>query len=258
MRKVLFGIAAAALATTPALAADLAPAAAPMYYKAPPVMAPQTWTGFYLGGDIGGAWSHTDGSWGGLAGVNPTSGGENGSSFLGGAHVGYDYQFAPSWVIGVEGDWTWTHAGGSNSQTWTLAGTGTPIPGSATTMNATVDWLASIRGRLGYLITPSVMAYVTGGAAWGGIHYGATASDPAAGYLASTAFNNTSDGFVVGGGLEWAMTTHWSIRAEYLYYRLDSGQSALAPSNVVGIGPSSFGWGHTSVDVARAGLSYKF
>ncbi|MGH6673109.1 MAG: outer membrane protein [Xanthobacteraceae bacterium] len=262
MRKILFGIAAAVLAGTPALAADLAPVApGPMYYKAPPMaMAPQTWTGFYIGGDIGGAWSHTDGSWAGLPGVNPTSGNLNGSGFLGGVHAGYNYQFAPSWVLGVEGDWDWAHAGGSNSQTWTLLGTGVPIPGAVTTMNATVDWLASIRGRLGYLVTPRVLAYVTGGAAWGNVHYSATAADPATGYLASTAFNNTSDGFVVGGGLEWAMTTHWSVRAEYLYYRLDSGQGATAagtPAAFAGL-PSSFSWGHTSVDVARAGLSYKF
>jgi outer membrane immunogenic protein len=266
MRKTLFGIAAAAvlLAGTPALAADLAPVA-PMYKAPPMVMAPQTWTGFYIGGDVGGAWSHTDGSWSGLPaalffGANPTSGSLNGSSFLGGVHAGYDYQFAPSWVLGVEGDWSWTHAGGSNSQGWTLLGTGVPVAGATTTMDATVDWLASIRGRLGYLVTPNVLAYVTGGVAWGDVHYSASAANPGTGYLATTAFNNTSDGFVVGGGLEWAMTTHWSLRAEYLYYRLDSGQGAVAagtPAIYAGF-PSSFSWSHTSVDVARAGVSYKF
>lgn len=265
MRKVLLAIAAAALASTPALAADLAPMA-PEYYKAPPVvMAPQTWTGFYFGGDVGGAWSHTDGSWAGLPsaaafGAYPTGGDLNGSGFLAGGHVGYNYQFAPSWVLGVEGDWTWTRAGGSNSQNWTAYGTGLPIPGSATTMDATVDWLASIRGRLGYLVTPNVLAYVTGGAAWGNVHYSASAANPATGYLATTAFNNTSDGFVVGGGLEWAMTSHWSLRGEYLYYRLASAQGAVAAGTPAAFAafPSSFSWGHTSVGVARAGLSYKF
>ncbi len=106
-RIALFGFAAAAmLAAAPASAADLAPVAAPMY-KAPAMMVPPaSWTGFYIGGDIGGSWSHTNGSWTGLPsaaafGANPTSGGLGGSGFLGGVHAGYDYQFAPTWVFGV-------------------------------------------------------------------------------------------------------------------------------------------------------------
>jgi outer membrane immunogenic protein len=265
-KTALFAIAAAAvLATAPAFAADLAPEA-PLYKAPPMVMAPQTWTGFYIGGDVGGAWSHTNGSWTGLPsatafGANPTSGALDGSSFLGGVHAGYNYQFAPTWVFGVEGDWDWTHARGSNSQAWTVFGTATPTGGgAATTMNATVDWLASLRGRLGYLVTPNVLAYATGGVAWGDIHYSGTATNPAVGYLASTAFNNTSDGFVVGGGVEWAMTHNWSLRGEYLFYRLDSGAGAVAAGTPVAFAgfPSSFSWDHTNIDVVRAGLSYKF
>lgn len=259
MHKIaLFGVAAVAvLAAAPAFAADLRPAAVPMY-KAPVMVPPASWTGFYIGGDIGGSWSHSSGSWAGVPGVgiNPTSGGLDGSGFLGGVHAGYDYQFAPAWVFGVEGDWTWTHDSGSNSQPWT--GAGIPPGGATTTMNSTVDWLASFRGRLGYLITPNVLAYATGGVAWGDIHYSGTASAPGVGYLASTSFSNTSDGFVVGGGLEWAMTHNWSVRAEYLYYRLGSGASATVTPAAFPAVPSSFSWSRTSVDVARVGLSYKF
>ncbi len=263
-KTAVFGIAAIAmLAAAPAFAADLRPVA-PMY-KAPPMMVPpQSWTGFYIGGDLGGGWSHTSGSWTGLPsaaafGVNPTGGSLNGSSLLGGVHAGFDYQFAPTWVFGVEGDWTWTHTGGSNSQSWTMFGTATPVGGgAATTMDATVDWLASFRGRLGYLVTPNVLAYATGGIAWGSVHYSATASDPATGYLASTAFSNTSDGFVVGGGLEWALTHHWSVRAEYLFYHLGNGTSTIVTPAAFPAFPSSFSWSRTNVDVARAGLSYKF
>ena len=266
MQKTVFiGIAAVALlAAAPALAADLAPVA-PMYKAPAAVFAPQSWTGFYIGGDVGGAWSHTSGSWTGLPsaaafGVNPTSGSLSGSSFLGGVHAGYDYQFAPTWVFGVEGDWDWTHTRGSNTGAWTGFGTGAPIPGAATTMNSTVDWLASLRGRLGYLVTPNVLAYATGGVAWGDVHYSGTAANPATGYAASTAFNNTSDGFVVGGGLEWAITHNWSLRGEYLFYHLNSGAGATAPGTpaVFAGFPSSFSWSRTNIDVARAGLSYKF
>ena len=263
-KTALFGIAAVAMLTAgPASAADLAPAVAPMYKAPAMMMPPASWTGFYIGGDIGGAWSHSSGSWTGLPsaaafGVNPTSGSLDGSSFLGGVHAGYDYQFAPSWVFGVEGDWTWTHDHGSNTGAWTAFGTGAAIPGAATTMNSTVDWLASLRGRLGYLVTPNVLAYATGGVAWGDIHYSATASNPTSGYLASTAFNNTSDGFVVGGGLEWALTHNWSLRAEYLFYHLNSAAGATITPAAFPAFPSSFSWSRTNVDVARAGLSYKF
>lgn len=262
-KPLLVMAAAAVVAGTPAFAADLPPA--PPLYKAPPmVTAPMNWTGFYIGGDVGGAWSHSDSSWFGLPSaaaftVNPTGGSNDGSGFAGGVHLGYNYQFAPAWVAGIEGDWTWTDAGGSNSQAWTAFGTGVPIGGgSATTLSSTVDWLASVRGRLGYLVTPSVLAYATGGAAWGRVHDSATAADPVAGYLASTSFGTTADGWVVGGGVEWAMTRNWSLRGEYLYYRLYSGQTAIVPAAGFPANPSSFSFGDTSVSVVRAGLSYKF
>jgi opacity protein-like surface antigen len=117
-KRLLVIAAAAALAGTPAFAADLS-AAQPMY-KAPPMMTAPNWTGFYIGGDIGGAWSHSDSSWFALPsaatfGVNSTGGSNDGSGFLGGVHLGYNYQFAPAWVAGLEGDWTWTHTRGSNT-----------------------------------------------------------------------------------------------------------------------------------------------
>jgi len=64
MQKI--ALLAAVLATAPAFAADLAPAAAPMYKAPPMIVPPASWVGFYIGGDIGGSWSHTNGSWTGL------------------------------------------------------------------------------------------------------------------------------------------------------------------------------------------------
>lgn len=257
-KPLLVAAAGAVLAATPALAADLPPS--PPLYKAPPMPAPMSWTGFYIGGDIGGSWAHTDSSWFAPAlGVDPTASGINGSNFLGGVHLGYNYQFSPAWVAGLEGDWSWTHDHGSDTEPLTVAGTGVPVGGGAeTTMNSSVDWLASIRGRLGYLVTPNVLAYGTGGAAWGRVHDSATASDPALGYLASTSVGTTADGWVAGGGLEWAITRNWSLRGEYLYYHLYGGQSAIVPVAGFAASPSSFNWGDTKISVVRAGLSYKF
>src|SRR5437879_11418134 len=101
MKKLLLAtVALVALgATVPALAADLA--ARPAYTKAPAYMAPiYNWTGFYIGGHVGGAFSG-DNSFAGT-----TTNGNDGRS-LGGLQVGADDQFAPHWVLGIEGQWSW-------------------------------------------------------------------------------------------------------------------------------------------------------
>ena len=265
MKKTLFAVAAAAvLAASPALAADLA--RAPMYTKAPPMpQAVPSWTGFYIGADVGGLWTHGNAAWTGLPsaaafGVNPTSGGTDASSVVAGVHAGYNYQFAPVWVAGLEGDWSWTHARGSNAQPWTVFGTGAVVPGAATSMSSTLNWLSSIRGRLGYLVTPQLMAYATGGAAWGDVHYGASATNPVTTYAATTSLNRTADGFVVGGGLEWALNKNWSLRGEYLFYHLYSSEGVVAAGTPVAFAgfPSSFTWSNTNIGEARGGISYKF
>ena len=128
-------------------------------------------------------------------------------------------------------------------------------------MSSTLDWIASIRGRFGYLVTPNLLAYATGGAAWGGFHYTASEYGPIPGYSTiggvPTPFDKTAGGYAVGGGLEWAMTTNWLVRAEYLFYRFKTTESVVAPIFIAGYS-SSYYWSNTNVSVARAGLSYKF
>src|SRR5712671_6719824 len=135
MKKFLLGtVALVALgATVPALAADLA--ARPAYTKAPAYMAPiYNWTGFYIGGHIGGA----------FAGDNSLTG--NDGRFLGGVQGGADYQFAPSWVIGVEAQYSWL--GNSN--------TGVVFPGGVLVTSKN-DQLGSVTGRLGYTWGPALL-----------------------------------------------------------------------------------------------------
>src|ERR1700704_2527659 len=102
MKKFLLGTVALVVlgATVPALAADLA---ARPYTKAPAYVAQPiyNWTGFYIGGHLGGA----------FAGDNSLTG--NDGRFLGGVQGGFDYQFAPTWVFGVEAQYSWL--GSSNT-----------------------------------------------------------------------------------------------------------------------------------------------
>ncbi len=145
MKKFLLGtVALVALgATVPALAADLP---ARTYTKAPVYAAPiYNWTGFYIGGHIGGAFSG-DNNFGGL-----TTGNNNDGRFLGGLQGGYDYQFAPNWVLGVEAQYSWL---GSNNN-------GIVFPGGYA-YNNDQRGLGSVTGRLGYTWGPGLL-YVKGG-----------------------------------------------------------------------------------------------
>jgi outer membrane immunogenic protein len=249
---------AAALASTalamPAMAADLAP------YVKSPVVVPWTWTGVYFGGDVGGAWSDNTSTWSTPTtfGVSPTSGNTGGSAFAGGFYAGYNYQFMPSFVAGIEADWTGMRATGAYNQPWTATAGGI-IPNSSAAMNSEVEWAATLRGRLGYLIWPNLMLYGTGGGAWGKIQYSSAVFNNGIGYGAGAQFNNTSSGWVAGGGLEWAPFTGFGLlfRVEYLYYDFSSGQSAtaIAPGFAA---PSSFAWTAPKMSTARFGMSYKF
>ena len=150
MKKLLLAtVALVALgATVPALAADLGTRPRP-YTKAPAYMAPiYNWTGFYIGGHIGGAF-------GGNHGFAGTTNSGNSGSFLGGVQAGADYQFASSWVAGVEAQYSWL---GSNTNSVAFGGTGFVY-------NNNQRALGSFTGRVGYTWGPGLL-YVKGGYAY--------------------------------------------------------------------------------------------
>jgi outer membrane immunogenic protein len=268
MKHFLMGLmAATALAggIGAAGAADIAP-----YYRSPPaaVVVPiASWTGFYVGGNVGGAWSSNNALWSPLPssaafGEFPVAGNTGGSSVSGGFQAGYNWQFAPTWVVGIEGDWSWAKAGGNVNQPWVTNPGGATVPGSFTTMSSTLDWVSSLRARLGYLVLPNLMVYGTAGGAWGKVDYAASNFAPATlggpAYATSAAFSSTQGGWVAGGGLEWMITNNWLLRGEYLYYGLNSSPSVVAGSANFPAFPSGYSWSNTNVSVARAALSYKF
>src|SRR5260370_19799792 len=142
MKKFLLGTAArvALGGTVPALAADFA---ARPYTKAPAYAQPiYNWTGFYIGGHLGGA----------FGGDNSLTGSDG--RFLGGLQGGADYQFAPSWVVGIEAQYSWL--GNSNN--------GVLLPGGVL-VTSNSDRLGSVTGRLGYTWGPALV-YAKGGYAW--------------------------------------------------------------------------------------------
>src|SRR6266481_9985046 len=116
MKRILLGAAALAAMAAPAFAADIQPRP---YTKAPAYTAPQVvynWTGFYIGGHLGGA----------FAGDNSLQGSD--ARFLGGVQAGFDYQFAPNWVLGAEAQYSWL--GGGNNNNGVLFPGGTLVTGN--------------------------------------------------------------------------------------------------------------------------------
>ena len=177
MKKLLLASAALALiaVASQASAADLA---ARPYTKAPAMaVAPiYNWTGFYFGGHVGGAFPGS---------TNNVLGGSSDGTFMGGAQVGYDMQFASSWVFGVEANYSWLDTRSS------FANRG----------------LGSVTGRLGYTWGSPALLYVKGGYAWADSRF-------TNGFTG----NGGRDGYTVGGGLEYMFTPNWSGKIEYQYY----------------------------------------
>ena len=228
MKKLLLGAAACIVFAAPAFAADLP---ARTYTKAPVYKAPEAiynWTGFYIGGHIGG----------GFGGNNSLEG--SNVRFLGGVQGGADYQFSPNWVIGAEAQYSWLTGNG---------GGGTTFPISGTTVTGNTNELGSVTGRLGYTWGPALL-YAKGGYAWrDGVGIGAS---NALGPVAFATDGRHRDGYTVGGGLEYMFAPNWSGKLEYQYYNFGS------TSFVTPVALAAFGSTRNDEHTVKAGINYRF
>ena len=223
--------------------------AADMPLKASAPQSPEfNWTGWYAGLNAGGIWSNDGGANHsaiagpcdvGATGCNPAvpalnlgtllatgstfdAGLGNGAGFIGGGQFGYNWQFNQKAVLGFEADIAWTGQGGQGAF---ASANAIPIaPGVADPYNATIsahlDYLGTVRGRLGFLAAPSFLLYGTAGLAYGGVRSATVetvlVAPPAA--CAGTscfgsgggAFSDTRVGWTVGAGAEWMLSTNWT------------------------------------------------
>ncbi len=237
-RQILLASVGAIAIAGSAFAADLPSRAPPPVYLPPvPIF---TWTGLYLGGQVGYAWGsdpidEVDAVFGDNAFFNDKPNG-----VIGGAHAGYQLQFA-QWVVGVEGTVDGT----------SIHGTRTSGPPLIVTMSTRPDVQGSIRGRLGVAFD-RVLIYGTGGAAFTNQTDGYSVGFP---FFLQETDTKTRTGWTVGGGLEYAVTNNWSIRAEYRYS--DFGRSPDFPFSSITFGNVSFTH-HLTESQVQAGFSYKF
>lgn len=233
MKRLLFATATVVAFASAANAADLP---ARTYTKAPPPITPPAiiynWTGFYIGGHLGGAFN----------GSNDFFGSDG--RFLGGVQVGADYQFNTNWVLGVEGQYSWT-----DRKTTAVDF----LPGGFTISDRNSN-LGSVTGRLGYAWGPALL-YAKGGVAFReGNHV--NVYDTFTG--APVAFTSSRDsvGWTVGGGLEYLFTQNWSGKIEYQYYNFGNTDVTI-PVAPATLAPAAVSY-RADVHTIKAGINYRF
>src|SRR5262245_43366077 len=268
MRKLILGVGAVvyALTITGANAADLR---RPLY-KAPPPPPSWSWTGFYLGANLGYSWgrSNTDINLVGadaLLAVNfvaNRSFGMNG--VIGGGQLGYNLQNG-IWVLGVAADIQASGQKGSAAFTCALVCSSGDAADEVRNVGGIfeqkLDWFGTLRGRLGLAAGPAVMPYVTGGLAYGGIKTSGTLSGVTVGGLpTSTTFGPnrvTRTGWTVGAGIEALLGGGWTVRLEYLY--LDFGTVSTIAALSTNAPPLTATFQSRITDnIARIGINYLF
>lgn len=195
------------------------------------------WTGFYAGGQFGGAFHTGDAGeldFDGPGDIDSAFGdnfeGEFESSFQGGFHVGYDYQIDRT-VIGAIVDVNFTDIEQRQS-----AFSATPATYSEV---RTIDYLITARGRIGHLVTPTFMPYFTAGVAWGDVDYRFDTDTPA--NVREDDASRDGWGYTVGAGFETQINEHLSIGAEYLYTDLGGNDFSTNLSAEGGGGQAAFG-----------------
>ena len=244
----LKSVAALALLAIPiaASAADLSVKARPA--PPPPLPPPFNWTGFYIGGNIGGAWAHGNNVTDSRFGLNFDNGNNNGV-FIGGGQVGANLQLS-NIVLGVEGDFDWA---ANNSNT----GNGVFVPGVGTVrVSANDRWIATLAARFG-VAYDHWLFYVKAGGGWVG-NSGFTVTNVTTGTSITGSTNNTDTVWLGGGGIEWAFANNWSAKVEYDFLGLLSSQSFTVPAASPLLAGDTFSAAKGNIQTVKFGINYKF
>jgi len=260
MKRFALMTAAAAMSlafASTARAADVG--VAPDYAAPPPVATGPSWTGLYLGLHGGGGWSHVSASTapsgvivGALGDPGLQSTGLSGAVF--GGQLGYNWQVA-NWVFGAEGDFSSAGLNGATQSVFPSI-----APGGfqdSIQVHQNIGWLASARGRLGY-VWGTLLLYVTGGAAWANVDSKVLVNDGATGTSAAGSFTDHRSGWTLGAGYEWMIAPNWIGRAEYLYYSFGNNTLNRTVTFPGGLGTDTITTNKLNTNVVRVGLSYKF
>lgn len=261
VKKLFLATVALSALAGSALAADLpyrhaAPAPAPAFVAVPVF----TWTGFYIGANAGYAFGEQNATTTGLssaaqgainAGIVPGGAKSDKGGFTGGGQIGYNYQIG-RYVLGLETDFQYT----DRKQTSTVS----TLAGYTAAYRSQLDYLGTVRGRIGYTVD-NWMIYATGGFAYGEVKLGYAGINPTYDVIAAGR-NSTATGYAVGGGIEYAIPalnlggSAATIKVEYLYYNL--GKKTVVANDLNGVTPLLANRFENDGHIVRAGLNWKF
>lgn len=307
MKRLLLSSVAAAISSS-ALAADLPS------IKATPAPAPTPmWTGFYAGLNAGGTWTAggsvnyssfpsyvlpltisgmtaSNANYAATAAAVHMGASQNGSglNFIGGGQIGYNFNFLNRGIFGIETDFQGVVGTGSNSQTLynvmsVPANNNNAYREAWLNSSSSLNYLGTVRGKLGYLATQSLLIYGTAGFAYGGVtttsgvftinhadHSEIRSDQHSSGgqFGSSNTLSGVTVGWAAGAGVEWMLIPNWSIKAEYLYYDIGTVSNnynnfsrfrypdGTTPQLLYTI--KSYSNTHFNGNIVRAGVNYHF
>jgi outer membrane immunogenic protein len=270
---VTLGVALAPLLAAPAMAADL-PLKVP---PAPMPAATANWAGSYVGVNVGWGWQNADSAYSsveppinnfsaGIAvGALPAATSQSSSGVLGGLTLGYNLQ-GGSFVYGIEADAMRTDLSATAAVATHILG----FPEMTTATTTKVDWLATVRGRIGVLLAPEALLYATAGLAAGHVVGSASITPTGLSSCATNGFcsvgsgSATNLGWAAGVGAEYMFAPHWTAKVEYLHYDLGSFSYTINEASTAPVFLPLAGTPNVNVktsvtgDVVRAGVNLKF
>ena len=252
MKKLLMAMTAMAALSSAAVAADI-PVRAPAY-RAPAAVPTFSWTGCYIGAGGGyGMWNQENQTVSAVTGaaldVVTTNGGRG---WFGTAQVGCDYQFAGSWVIGAFGDWDFGRLRGQMTST-------------ALGINGDEDlkWSWAAGGRIGYVIMPQLLGYVSGGytqARFDGVSFVNSSTGLATLFSVD---ERTYDGWFLGSGYEYGLNflfpgLFWKTEYRFASYDRNNDRSVVFFGGVPTAGPAAAIDSRKWVQTIRSQLVWRF
>jgi outer membrane immunogenic protein len=238
------------LASAAMLLSPLTAHSADLPVKAPPPPAPVfTWTGIYVGANIGGAWSDT-GWTDALFPANFNAYPNDSAVFIGGGQFGGNYQIG-NFVVGGEWDFDWA----SNSN-----GPVVPIPGVGNILVSSSNrWITTLAARFGVALDHSLI-YVKAGGGWVG-NNSLTVTNQTTGVSLTcgnlTSCGNNGGGWLVGAGWEYAVTNNWTVKLEYDFLGLGN-RTFSVPATAPFLAGDTLSSTNRDVQMAKIGFNYLF
>src|SRR6516165_7204156 len=226
-----------------ASAADMGRPPPPAYVPPPaPVF---SWTGFFIGGNLGVAWTQGN--------VSDSFGNSFSNSqkavFAGGGQVGANYQF--NWlVVGVEADFDWLANNSNSTNSVSVPG------GDSFQLSANNRWMTTVAGRVG-VAANNWLFYAKGGGGWVGVN-NPTLTDVTTGNSLSVSNSNSNSGWLAGAGIEWGFAPNWTARLEYDFLGLNNQTFTVPANTTFGSPASSITITNRDVQTLTVGVNYLF